>query len=87
MLTLFCSDSVSQPLWLALELRLKDIILTLCFVQGPDMTLSQLVKVIEECCPLLASSVQIRYIHLLLLSIVIGKVNIFHFAAFVMPLF
>ncbi|XP_066466020.1 anaphase-promoting complex subunit 5 isoform X1 [Tiliqua scincoides] len=38
--------------------RLHRLLLPL--LQGPDMTLSRLIKAIEECCPHLASSVQIR---------------------------
>ncbi|XP_053328782.1 anaphase-promoting complex subunit 5 [Spea bombifrons] len=38
--------------------RLNKQILPL--LQGPDMTLSKLIKIIEECCPNVASSVQIR---------------------------
>ncbi|XP_053225829.1 anaphase-promoting complex subunit 5 isoform X2 [Podarcis raffonei] len=38
--------------------RLNRLLLPL--LQGPDMTLSRLIKAIEECCPHLASSVQIR---------------------------
>ncbi|KAE8635197.1 hypothetical protein XENTR_v10002542 [Xenopus tropicalis] len=38
--------------------RLNKQILPL--LQGPDMTLSKLIKIVEECCPHVASSVQIR---------------------------
>ncbi|KAJ7309781.1 hypothetical protein JRQ81_007848 [Phrynocephalus forsythii] len=38
--------------------RLNRLLLPL--LQGPDMTLSRLIKAIEECCPQIASSVQIR---------------------------